>query len=158
QPFPTKPPAYARQAVTVDELIDFTPELREQAIRNFRLYDTGPMFVPPSVSVAGGPLGALTVGTLNGGTNWPGAGYDPELHTVFAPASNAALAAIGLIEPPKEFASDLRYVMGTAGQPFVEREGPGFGSAADAPQRRAVATPPPTAPPASAPARATSPV
>ncbi|HKF67182.1 MAG TPA: hypothetical protein VKB36_11645, partial [Vicinamibacterales bacterium] len=30
-------------------------------------------------------------------------------------------------------------VAGTSGQPFVEREGPGFGSAADAPQRRAAA-------------------
>ena len=136
QPFPTKPPAYARQAVAVDDLIDFTPEVREQALRNFRLFKTGPMFTPPAVSVAGGPLAALTIGTLNGGTNWPGAGYDPETHTVFAPASNTALAPIGLVEPPKEFASDIRYVMGTAGQPFVEREGPGFGSAADAPQRR----------------------
>ena len=61
---------------------------------------------------------------------------------MFAPASNAALAPIGLVEPPKEFGSDLRYVMGTAGQPFVEREGPGFGSAADAPQRRAGAAAP----------------
>src|SRR6266480_799471 len=139
QPYPTRPPAYARQAVTIGELIDFTPEMREQALRNFRLYATGPMFTPPAVSVAGGPLAGLTVGTLNGGTNWPGAGYDPELHTVFAPASNAALAPIGLVEPPKEFGSDIRYVMGTAGQPFVEREGPGFGSAADAPQRRAAA-------------------
>jgi quinoprotein glucose dehydrogenase len=132
--------------VTIDELIDFTPEMREQAIRNFRLFSTGPMFTPPAVSVAGGPLGGLTIGTLNGGTNWPGAGYDPELHTVFAPASNAALAPIGLVEPPKEFGSDIRYVMGTAGQPFVEREGPGFGSAADAPQRRPAApTPAPAA-------------
>ena len=136
QPFPTKPPAYGRQAVTVDDLIDFTPEMRAQAVKNFQLYKTGPMFVPPVVSVAGGPLAALTIGTLNGGTNWPGAGYDPETHVVFAPASNASLAPIGLIEPPKEFGSDLRYVMGTAGQPFLEREGPGFGSAADAPQRR----------------------
>jgi quinoprotein glucose dehydrogenase len=153
QPFPTKPPAYARQAVTVDELIDFTPEMREQAIRNFRLYTTGPMFTPPALSMAGGPLGALTVGTLNGGTNWPGAGYDPELHTVFAPASNAALAPIGLTEPPKEFGSDLRYVMGTSGAPFVEREGPGFGSAADAPQRRPAPIPPaPAAAAAAAPA------
>jgi glucose dehydrogenase len=144
QPYPTRPPAYARQAVTINELIDFTPEMREQALRNFRLYATGPMFTPPAVSVVGGPLAGLTVGTLNGGTNWPGAGYDPETHTVFAPASNAALAPIGLVEPPKEFASDIRYVMGTAGQPFVEREGPGFGSAADAPQRRAE-TPAPAA-------------
>jgi quinoprotein glucose dehydrogenase len=142
QPFPTRPPAYARQAVTVDELIDFTPEMREQAIRNFRLYDTGPMFTPPSLARVGASLGALTVGTLNGGTNWPGAGYDPELHTAFLPASNAALAPIGLTEPPKEFESDLRYVMGTAGAPFVEREGPGFGSAADAPQRRPAAPAP----------------
>ena len=143
QPFPTKPPAYARQAVTVDELIDFTPDMRAQALKNFQLYKTGPMFVPPAVSVAGGPLAALTIGTLNGGTNWPGAGYDPETHVVYAPASNAALAPIGLVEPPKEFGSDLRYVMGTAGQPFVEREGPGFGSAADAPQRRPVPIPVP---------------
>jgi quinoprotein glucose dehydrogenase len=149
QPFPTKPPAYGRQAVTVDDLIDFTPEMRAQAVKNFQLYKTGPMFVPPVVSVAGGPLAALTIGTLNGGTNWPGAGYDPETHVVFAPASNASLAPIGLIEPPKEFGSDLRYVMGTAGQPFLEREGPGFGSAADAPQRRP--TPIPLAgPPAAA--------
>jgi quinoprotein glucose dehydrogenase len=149
QPFPTKPPAYARQAVTADDLIDFTPEMRAQALKNFQLYKTGPMFVPPTVSVAGGPLAALTIGTLNGGTNWPGAGYDPEAHVVFAPASNASLAPIGLIEPPKEFGSDLRYVMGTAGQPFLEREGPGFGSAADAPQRRPTPIPLP-GPPAAA--------
>ena len=142
QPFPTRPPAYARQAVTENDLIDFTPEMRAQALKNFARYKTGPMFVPPIVSQIGGPLAALTIGTLSGGTNWPGAGYDPETHTVFAPASNAALAPIGLVEPPKEFGSDLRYVMGTAGQPFVEREGPGFGSAADAPQRRPVAPPP----------------
>jgi len=146
QPFPTKPPAYGRQAVTVDDLIDFTPEMRAQAVKNFQLYKTGPMFVPPVVSVAGGPLAALTIGTLNGGTNWPGAGYDPETHVVFAPASNASLAPIGLIEPPKEFGSDLRYVMGTAGQPFLEREGPGFGSAADAPQRRPAPIPLPGPP------------
>jgi quinoprotein glucose dehydrogenase len=143
QPFPTKPPAYARQAVTVDELIDFTPEMRAQAVKNLQLYKTGPMFVPPAVSVPGGPLAAMTIGTLNGGTNWPGAAYDPETHIVYAPASNASIAPIGLVEPPKEFGSDLRYVMGTAGQPFVEREGPGFGSAADAPQRRPVPIPVP---------------
>src|SRR6476620_7559488 len=34
QPFPTKPPAYARQAVTPDEVMDFTPELKAQALKN----------------------------------------------------------------------------------------------------------------------------
>src|SRR5437899_8758801 len=98
----------------------------------------GPMFNPPAVSKPGGPYAAVTIGTTGGGTNWPGAAYDPETHTVFAPASNAGVSLLGLVEPPKDF-SDIRYVAGTTGQPFVEREGPGFGSAADAPQRRAAA-------------------
>ncbi|HLG15693.1 MAG TPA: pyrroloquinoline quinone-dependent dehydrogenase [Blastocatellia bacterium] len=145
QPFPTRPPAYGRQAVTVDDLIDFTPEMRAQALKNLESFKNGPMFNPPVVSKAEGPLAALTIGTLNGGTNWPGAGYDPETHTVFAPASNASVAPIGLIEPPQTeaFSSDIRYVSGRAGQPFRVSEGPGFGSAADFPREpRRPATPP----------------
>ena len=134
QPFPTKPPAYARQAVTLDELINFTPELNEEAKRIVSRYRLGSMFLPGVVSKAEGPLAALTIGTTGGGTNWPGASYDPELHTVFAQAANAGIAPIGLVEPPPGF-SDIKYVAGTAGQPFVEREGPGFGSAADSPLR-----------------------
>jgi glucose dehydrogenase len=146
QPFPTKPPAYARQAVTEDDLIDFTPELRAQALKVMAQYKNGPLFNPPILSKLGGPLGAMNIGILNGGTNWPGGGYDPETHIVYAPASNASLAPVGLIEPPEGF-SDIKYAMGTAGQPFVEREGPGFGSAADYPQqprRRAAAEAPPS--------------
>ncbi len=135
QPFPTKPPAYARQAVTEDDLIDFTPELRAQALKIVAQFKNGPMFNPPVVSKIGGPLAALTIGTLNGGTNWPGGGYDPENHTVYVPASNASVAPIGLIEPPPGF-SDIRYVAGRAGQPFRVMEGPGFGSAADYPRPR----------------------
>src|SRR5438128_1226709 len=81
QPFPTKPPAYARQAVTVDDLIDFTPALRSEALQVTEKFKMGPMFNPPTLSKVGGPLAGLTLGTTNGGTNWPGAGYDPETHT-----------------------------------------------------------------------------
>ena len=97
-------------------------------------YKLGPMFLPPVVSKVEGPLAALTIGTTAGGTNWPGGGADPENHVVYAHASNHSIAPIGLVEPPPGF-SDIKYVAGTAGQPFREREGPGFGSAADAPQR-----------------------
>ena len=134
QPFPTKPPAYARQSVGLDDLIDFTPELNAEAKRIVSRYRLGPMFLPGVVSKVEGPLAALTIGTTAGGTNWPGAGGDPENHIVYAQASNHSVAPIGLVEPPPGF-SDIRYVAGTAGQPFTEREGPGFGSAADAPQR-----------------------
>jgi quinoprotein glucose dehydrogenase len=134
QPFPTKPPAYARQSVNLEDLIDFTPELNAEARRVVSRYKLGPMFLPPVLSKVEGPLAALTIGTTAGGTNWPGGGADPENHVVYAHASNHSIAPIGLVEPPAGF-SDIRYVAGTAGQPFVEREGPGFGSAADAPQR-----------------------
>ncbi|MBO0861518.1 MAG: pyrroloquinoline quinone-dependent dehydrogenase [Chloracidobacterium sp.] len=149
QPFPTKPPAYARQAVTDEDLIDFTPDLRAQALKAIEPFKNGPIFNPPTVSKLGGPLGGLTIGTTNGGTNWPGGGYDPETHTVYAPASNSSLTPIGLIEPPEGF-SDIKYVLGRAGQPFRVSEGPGFGSAADFPQepRRGAA---PGAPSASSP-------
>src|SRR6267378_2464711 len=134
QPFPTRPPAYARQAVTVDDLIDFTPALRAQALQNVENLKMGPMFNPPALSKRGGVLAALTLGTTGGGTNWPGAAYDPETHTVYAPAANSQIVPIGLIEPPAGF-SDIKYVLGTDGQPFRVSEGPGFGSAADFPQQ-----------------------
>src|SRR5258707_14320436 len=122
QPFPTKPPAYARQAVKLEDLIDFTPELNVPARPNVSRYKLGPMFLPGTVSKVEGPIAALTIATTAGGTNWPGAAADPENHIVYAQASNHSLAPIGLIEPPAGF-SDIRYVAGTAGQPFVEREG-----------------------------------
>src|SRR5947208_8274434 len=123
QPFPTKPPAYGRQAVTVDELIDFTPALRAQALQVVERFKMGPMFNPPVLSKLGGPFAALTIGTTGGGTNWPGAAYDPETHTVYAQAANSQIVPIGLIEPPEGF-SDIKYVLGTAGQPFRVSEGP----------------------------------
>src|SRR5262249_6893194 len=134
-PFPTKPPPYARQSVGIDDLIDFTPELREQGKKIAAMYKLGPVFTPPVVSKVDGPLATLTIGTTGGGTNWPGAGADPETRIVYTQAANTGLAPIGLIEPPPSFKSDMKYLAGTAGQPFVEREAPGTGSGADSPQQ-----------------------
>src|SRR5262249_9047508 len=60
QPFPTKPPAYERTAVSTDDLIDFTPELRAEAIELTKKYKMGPMFTPPVVSKQDGPIALLT--------------------------------------------------------------------------------------------------
>src|SRR6185295_12020068 len=120
-------------------------------------YRLGPVFLPPLVSKAEGPLAALTSGTLSGGVNWPGSAYDPEMHVFFSHACNACIAPLGLVAPPKEF-SDLDYVMGTAGQTFRPIVGGGEGEAADAPRQPSPArgaTPPPApTPPAGAPAGA----
>jgi quinoprotein glucose dehydrogenase len=72
------------------------------------------------------------MGTASGGTNWPGASYDPETHTVYAYACNACVTPIGLVQPPKEL-SDMNYVAGTAGQEVVMRAGPGENTGADSP-------------------------
>ena len=48
QPFPSKPPAFERQGLTDDDLIDFTPELRQRAIEALKPYNRGPLFTPPS--------------------------------------------------------------------------------------------------------------
>jgi glucose dehydrogenase len=134
QPFPSKPPAYARNYLKVpDDLIDFTPELRAQALERLKKYKYEPSpFAPPIVGNAGGPLyGAIVASTA---TNWPGSAADPETHTVFAQAGNMGVGARSLVAPPKGF-SDIGYVSGLAGQEFREVLGPGDCCAADAPQR-----------------------
>jgi quinoprotein glucose dehydrogenase len=144
QPMPTKPPAYSRNGVTPDVLIDFTPAMHDQALTIAAKYKMGPVFTPPSLSKSNGPLATLTLGTAAGGTNWPGGSYDPETHNVYASACNACLTPIGMIAPPKEF-SDMNYVLGTEGQPVQMRSGPGENAGADAP--REVPRPPAAAPP-----------
>ncbi|HLH38900.1 MAG TPA: PQQ-binding-like beta-propeller repeat protein [Bryobacteraceae bacterium] len=132
QPFPVKPPAYARNGVTEDELIDFTPELHARALEIVKKYHLGPVFTPPVVSKLDGPLATLTLGTASGGTNWPGASFDPETHTVYAYACNACLTPIGLVEAPKSI-SDMRYVSGIAGREVAIARGPGENAGADSP-------------------------
>src|SRR5437773_345153 len=117
QPIPTRPPAYSRNGVLESDLIDFTPELKAAGLEAAKRYRLGPVFLPPLVSKAEGPIAALTSGTLSGGVNWPGSAYDPEMHAFFTHACNACIAPLGLLAPPKDF-SDRDYVMGTAGPTF----------------------------------------
>jgi len=149
QPFPTKPPAYSRNGVVESDLVDFTPELKQQALEVAKRYRLGPVFLPPLVSKPEGPLAAMTSGTLSGGVNWPGSAFDPETHRFISHACNACLSPLGLVPPPKEF-SDLDYVMGTAGSNFRPIVGGGEGTAADAPQGARGAAPAPPPPPAGA--------
>src|SRR5204862_944660 len=112
-PIPTKPPAYAKNGTSIEDLIDFTPELRAQAVTIASRYKLGPIFTPPVVSKAEGPIATLSRGATNGGSNWPGGSYDPETHTVYLASSNAAPAVLGLVQPSKE-RSDMNWVAGIA--------------------------------------------
>ncbi|MES2256748.1 MAG: pyrroloquinoline quinone-dependent dehydrogenase, partial [Pseudomonadota bacterium] len=131
QPIPSKPAAYARTGVSIDDLIDFTPELRKKAIDQVKNYKLGPIYTPPVVSKQPGPLATLSLGAANGGTNWPGGSFNPENHTAYLFACNSCLQPMGLVPPPPGF-SDIRYVEGRAGQKVEMVNAAGADQGADA--------------------------
>jgi len=72
QPFPTKPAPFERQGITAADVIDFTPELRAEALAILAQYDHGPLFTPPSAR------GTVLVPGIGGGASWAGAAFDPD--------------------------------------------------------------------------------
>ena len=153
QPHPTKPPAYGRNYVRVpDDLIDFTPELRAQALENLKRYRYAPSpFTPALLGNTSGILGFCCGGGTV--TNWPGGGFDPETNIVYAPAANGGGGGRSVVAPPAGF-SDIRYVSGVAGRPFREVFGPGDCCAADSGRRTREQLPGAEPAPAPAPAPA----
>ena len=115
QPFVTKPPAYDRQGTSLDDLIDFTPELRAEAVKVISRYKLGPLFTPPVVSRWDGPMGTVMLPSTGGGANWPGGAYDPETHTLFV-HSTTTPAILGLVASDGKN-SDMAYIRGTAPDP-----------------------------------------
>ena len=112
QPFPTKPAPFDRHGLTTDDLIDFTPELRAEALEIAKRYVLGPIYTPPSVR---GPGPTDTKGTLQmpgatGGAEWGGAGFDPETGIIYVPSITGTFAADLLPGDPKT--TDLRYTRG----------------------------------------------
>ncbi|MCB1672373.1 MAG: PQQ-binding-like beta-propeller repeat protein [Gammaproteobacteria bacterium] len=112
QPFPTRPPAYDRQGVSIDDLLDYTPELRNKALEIASWHKLGPLFTPPVVSNIDGPLGTLMAPATGGGTNWPGGSVDPETGILYV-SSNSSVASLGLV-PPYPGQSDMAYIQGNA--------------------------------------------
>jgi quinoprotein glucose dehydrogenase len=112
QPMPTKPLAYGRNGTSIDELINFTPALREEAVKIASKYRLGPLFTPPVVSKVEGPLATLVAGCCQGGTNWPGGSYDPQTHMLYA-FTWGEVNQLGLL-PADPSRSDMNYIQGTA--------------------------------------------
>lgn len=115
QPIPTKPAPFDRQGLTTDDLIDFTPALRAEALAIAKRYVLGPLFTPPSI--AGDSAGA-TKGTLQlpgeiGGAQYTGAAFDRETGLLYISSISATFAA-DLV--PGDPATGLRYVRGVRAQ------------------------------------------
>jgi quinoprotein glucose dehydrogenase len=114
QPFVTKPPPFERQGVSIDDLIDFTPELRAEAVKLVSRYKLGPIFTPPVVSKLEGPVATLMLPNATGGANWQGGSLDPETNHLYI-FSNTTVSAIGLVNDPKR--SAMNYVSGRPQDP-----------------------------------------
>ena len=124
QPFPTKPAAYDRQGVSVDDLIDFTPELRRQALEIAEEYELASLFTPPRVEGEGKPV--IQLPADGGGTNWTGAAVDPESGLIYVPSYTRPVTVS--LTTPDPNRSDMRYtpkrwydgVAGPRGLPLVK--------------------------------------
>jgi len=91
QPIPTKPPAYSRPFLSHADIVDFTPELHQQALDNLKSYrwEETP-FIPPTMDGKEWK-GAINMGNTVGGINWPGASFDPETGIFYGQANNSSV-------------------------------------------------------------------
>ena len=124
QPFPTKPAPFERQGISEDDLIDFTPELREEAKAILAEYDYGPLYTPPTEK------GVLSVPGQAGGADWAGGAADPRTGVLYVP-SHMAITTVELhrvydLEAHSAFAARANErVVGPRGLPLVK---PPYGS------------------------------
>lgn len=110
QPFPSKPAPFDLQGALEENLIDFTPELRAQALEIFSNYVTGPLFTPPSIRTENGTQGTIQLPGSQGGADVQGAAFDPDTGILYIPSITSAFVADILVGDPE--VTDLAYVKG----------------------------------------------
>ena len=117
QPFPTKPAPFDYQGIEIDDLVDFTPELRQMAIEAVAGFTLGPLFTPPNRPVEGETRGTIMRPPPGGTAGWAGAAADPDTGILYIPSRNQA-SVIGLYAPDPELGATVEY---THGAPEAER-------------------------------------
>ena len=110
QPIPSKPPAFDRQGISKDDLIDWTPELREKALAVASHYTLGPVYTAPIIHKPGGSYGIINMPGYIGGINWPGGSYDPETHTVYTYSQTNPLTTGVIIPNPEHKMGEFDFV------------------------------------------------
>ena len=118
QPFPTKPAPFDVHGISVDTLIDLTPELREEAMEIAAPYVLGEIFTPPSIrgDGDGDRKGTLQLPGSVGGAEWGGAGFDPKTGMLYVPSVTGTFAAD--LTPGNPDRMNVRYTRGTRAFPL----------------------------------------
>ncbi len=121
QPFPTKPAPFDVHGISVDTLVDFTPELRAEATEIAAPFVLGQIFTPPSIrgDGAGDRKGTLQLPGSVGGAEWGGAGFDPETGMLYVPSVTGTFAAD--LTPGNPDRMNVRYTRGTRAFPAGPR-------------------------------------
>ena len=109
QPFPLKPPPFERQGFLEEYVIDFTPELKAEALKLVSQYKIGPVYTPPITRGEGGKAGLLFIPN---GANWPGGSLDPETGILYI-YSHTLLRVLSMVNDPKR--SDMNYISAGGG-------------------------------------------
>ena len=82
QPFPTKPPPFSPQGITLEDAFDLTPQLQSEAQTELKKYRLGPVFTPPSYQ------GTIMRPGIIGGANWGGGAFDSDTGFLYVKSSN----------------------------------------------------------------------
>ena len=77
QPFPLKPPPFARQHFTEELITDISPEAHEYVKAIWSTTRTGKQFIPPSAQ------GTMYFPGFDGGAEWGGASFDPTTNILY---------------------------------------------------------------------------
>jgi quinoprotein glucose dehydrogenase len=112
QPFPSKPAPFDLQGLSDNDLLDLTPALKAEALEVVKRYRMGPIFTPPVVSSADGPMATLQVPSDVGGANWPGGSLDPEDNFLYVHSHTAVY--LNALVPANPAQSDMGFVAGQA--------------------------------------------
>ena len=118
QPIPSKPPAYDRQNVGDDDLVDFTPAIKARAIEIANKYQRGEgIFQAPTMATYEGTWGTLLLPGAQGGTNWPGGCFDPETKIAYIYSKTApAVHAVRKADTPFGYTNGAPPVPGAVGR------------------------------------------
>jgi quinoprotein glucose dehydrogenase len=119
QPFPTRPAPFDLQGISEDTLIDFTAELRAEALGIIKQFDYGMLYTPPSLR------GTINLPGWTGGAEWSGAAFDPETSMYFIPSMTSPIVVQVVEQDPavtefRYIRDGLRNVNGPQGLPLTK--------------------------------------